>query len=92
MTEIGPVSGESDTAATSTAITGESGQTVVGTTNGKEFASGIVATLIAFLGGLVLAISDDKITAVEWVTISLNTVVGAAAGFGITYVVPTRIR
>lgn len=73
-------------------ITGESGQTVTGTNSHKALASGIVATLVAFLGGLVLAISDDKVSAVEWVTISLNTVVGAAAGFGITYAVPTRIK
>ncbi len=57
----------------------------------KALASGVVATLVAFLGTLQVAI-DGGVTPEEWVSIALTTVIGAAAGFGITYATPTKVR
>lgn len=58
----------------------------------KAWAAGGVSTLIAFLSGLNIAMSDEKVTGNEWVDIALFTVIGAAAGFGITYAVPNRAK
>lgn len=57
----------------------------------KAWAGGIVSTLIAFLTPLKFAM-ENGITGAEWVDIATFTIIGAAAGFGITYVVPNRAK
>lgn len=58
---------------------------------GKAVASGLTATVIAFLTATITANADGAITSGEWLTVALATVVGAAAGFGITYATPTSV-
>lgn len=53
--------------------------------NRRTLLTGVVSTLVSFLGGLQVAVNDGAVTANEWVDISLMTVLGAAAGFGITW-------
>lgn len=52
--------------------------------------SGVIATLIAFLAALKLAVADDGISLQEWVNIAETTLLGAAAGFGLGAFAPTR--
>lgn len=52
--------------------------------------SGVITTLVAFLGALRLAIADDGISLEEWVTIGETTVIGAAVGFGLGTFAPTK--
>lgn len=63
----------------------------VPTDSGKAIASGVVATVVTFLSTLQVAI-EDGITTGEWVSIALATVIGAAAGFGITYATPAKVK
>lgn len=46
-------------------------------------AKAIVAAVIAGLGTLVTALTDETVTASEWATIALATVVALGAVFGI---------
>jgi hypothetical protein len=57
----------------------------------KAIAGGVTSTAVAFLGGLSIAIADGAVSGQEWINIALATVLGAAAGFGITYVTPTKV-
>lgn len=52
--------------------------------------SGVIATLIAFLGALKMAVVDDGISLQEWVDIAETTLLGAAVGFGLGTFAPTR--
>lgn len=52
--------------------------------------SGVITTVVAFLGALKLAVADDGISLQEWVDIAETTVIGAAVGFGIAYASPAR--
>lgn len=63
----------------------------VPTDNKKALASGAVATVVTFLTSLQIAMSGG-VTGEEWVGIALGTVIGAAAGFGITYATPTKVK
>lgn len=55
------------------------------TANRRTLLTGVAATLVSFLGGLQVAYNDGVVTNPEWVDIALMTVLGAAAGFGITW-------
>lgn len=57
----------------------------------KAFAGGAVTTVVAFLTAFITANADQAVTGNEWAGIALATVLGAAAGFGITYVTPTTV-
>jgi hypothetical protein len=57
----------------------------------KSIAGGVVATALGFLAPLGVAISDGQVTGQEWVAIATATILGAAAGFGITYATPTKV-
>lgn len=59
--------------------------------NSKAVAGGVAGTLVAFLGGLGVAYADGAISGQEWVNIALATVLGAAAAFGLTWGVPTKV-
>ena len=63
----------------------------VPTDSKKAIAGGAVTTVVAFLGTLKLAMPEG-ITGSEWVDIAMATIIGAATGFGITYLVPTRVK
>jgi hypothetical protein len=63
----------------------------VPTDNKKALAGGAVTTVVAFLGTLKLAMPEG-VTGSEWVDIALATVIGAATGFGVTYLTPTKIK
>lgn len=58
----------------------------------KAYASGVAATLVAFLGALSVAYADGAVSGQEWINIALTTVVAAAAGFGVTYATPTSVK
>jgi MFS-type transporter involved in bile tolerance (Atg22 family) len=57
----------------------------------KAVASGIVTTVVAALGAVIVANADDVITANEWLNVALATIGGFAAGFGITFATPTKV-
>lgn len=57
----------------------------------KAVASGVTATAVAFLTALITANADGSVTSGEWLSVALATVIGAAAGFGITYATPTSV-
>lgn len=57
----------------------------------KAVASGVTATVVAFLTATITANADGAVTSGEWLTVALATVVGAAAGFGITFATPTSV-
>lgn len=52
--------------------------------------SGVITTVVAFLGALKVAVMDDGITLQEWVDIAEVTVIGAAVGFGLGTFAPTK--
>lgn len=57
-------------------------------TSTKAIASGVAATLVAFLTGMGTALQTPGVTPEEWVAVALATVIGGAAGFGITWQAP----
>jgi hypothetical protein len=74
----------------STPIKSSSDQVTLGPS--KAVASGVTATVVAFLTATITANADGAITSGEWLGVALATVVGAAAGFGITYSTPTTVK
>lgn len=52
--------------------------------------SGVIATLVAFLGALKIAVAEDGVSLQEWVNIGETTLLGAAVGFGLGTFAPTR--
>lgn len=52
--------------------------------------SGVITTVVAFLGALKVAVMDDGISLQEWVDIAEITVIGAAVGFGLGTFAPTK--
>jgi hypothetical protein len=57
----------------------------------KSVAGSITTTVLAFLTAVLFANGDEVITANEWLSIGIATVIGAAAGFGIPYITPTKV-
>jgi hypothetical protein len=49
----------------------------------KTYIKAIIATLVAALGALATALTDDVVTGSEWVTVALAAVVAAGGVYGI---------
>lgn len=49
----------------------------------REYAKAIVAALVAFLTALVTGLTDDHLTALEWVVAALAAVTAGGAVFGV---------
>lgn len=56
----------------------------------KAWIAGGSATVLAFLGGLAVAMEDNTITGQEWVTIAAVTVTAFGGVFGSTYAAPAN--
>jgi hypothetical protein len=57
----------------------------------KAYAGGLTSGVVAFLSTLQIAAVDNGISLQEWITIALATVIGLAAGFGVTYSIPNKV-
>ncbi len=62
----------------------------VKTTAAKAVVGSIYSGLVAFLGTLGVAISDESITGLEWVTIASATVIAIGGAAGLVYYVPNK--
>lgn len=60
------------------------------TTAAKAIAGSIYSGLVAFLGTLTVALSDEVITSLEWVTIASATVIAVGGAAGLVYYVPNK--
>lgn len=56
----------------------------------KAIAGAVYSGLVAFLGGLAIALTDNVVTALEWVTIAGATVVATGGAAGLVYYVPNK--
>lgn len=56
----------------------------------KAWVAGGSATVLAFLGGLTVALEDNVVTGQEWVTIAGVTVTAFAGVFASTYAAPAN--
>jgi hypothetical protein len=59
-------------------------------TSTKARWAAVTAGLVAFGGSLQTALVDNAVTASEWVTIGLATVVAVGGVFGFTYAAPAN--
>lgn len=64
----------------------------VKTTAAKAIVGGVVATGVAFLGSLGVALEDGVVNGVEWVTISLATLIAFGGVFGGVYQTTNRVK
>lgn len=57
----------------------------------KAIIATVAAALVAGLGALSTALTDEIVTPSEWVTIALATIVGSGIAGAATYFTPTKI-
>ena len=65
-------------------------QPVVKTTAAKAVVGAVYSGIVAFLGGLTLALADGAVTGLEWVTIASTTVIAVGGAAGLVYYVPNK--
>ena len=56
----------------------------------KAVVGSVYSGLVAFLGGLAIALTDNAMTPLEWVTIAGATVVATGGAAGLVYYVPNK--
>lgn len=64
--------------------------TAVKTKPTKAIVGAVYSGIVAFLGGLTLALTDGAITPLEWVTISSTTVIAVGGSAGFVYYTPNK--
>lgn len=56
----------------------------------KAIVGAVYSGVVAFLGGLAIALTDNVVTPLEWVTIAGATVVATGGSAGFVYYVPNK--
>lgn len=60
------------------------------TTATKAWFAGAIATVVAFLGALITAATDNVVTGQEWLVVALATVTALGGVAGGTYLAPAN--
>ena len=60
------------------------------TTAAKAVVGAVYSGVVAFLGTLTVALADEVVTGLEWVTIASATVIAIGGAAGLVYYVPNK--
>lgn len=60
------------------------------TTAAKAVVGAVYSGVVAFLGTLTVALTDEVVTGLEWVTIASATVIAIGGAAGLVYYVPNK--